>query len=98
MQIIWILRSITTQVWSPIILDMQQGQNYVIAQNLMRQNQNQATQNNYQQINMNNYMQQNQGGQQFNNGRKWLFFVWLYTCCFFQKYYGLISLNKKLKC
>lgn len=53
-----------------IRLDMQQGQNFVMAQNLMRQNQNQAMQGNFQQMNMNNYIQQNQGNQQFNNGRK----------------------------
>lgn len=50
---------------------MQQGQNYMLAQNLMRQNPNQALQGNFQQMNMGNYMQQNQGNQQFNNGRKW---------------------------
>jgi len=51
---------------------MQQGQNFVIAQNMMRQNQVQNLQSNYQQMNMNNYMQQNQGNQQFNSGRKWI--------------------------
>ena len=53
-----------------IYVDLQQGQNFVIAQNMMRQNQAQNLQGNFQHMNMGNYMQQNQGNQQFNGGKK----------------------------
>lgn len=49
---------------------MQQGQNYVIAQNMLRQGQN--FQGGYPQVNLNPYAQQNLNNnqQQFNNFRR----------------------------